>query len=182
MSPPTHRQARPPSGTKERKLRLRDSVLGPLLGKISESDDFITDLFDSLPAEIRRRVYRERYMRGDYSRLRLPDKLAVLYRHWDDVDVGEAVRNVIESQLQDLVIGKVSKRFAKAWVDAFEQLGLTAPPVTPLFGLRQRQYISDRAKYYGEEYARNRRDQDNGLQAQTLRRRPVTAENALFYR
>lgn len=180
--PTTHRQQRPPRRVKERKLTLRLPVLGRVLGNLSELRDFLQAIHDALPDEIKRKLYIER--RG--RKPRIPDLLDELYRHWDDVNLLDAAKNIIIEQGKDIIIGRASKTFSRTWLQAHDDLGITPPPVTPLFGRRQQDYVSfGRVRNDGTLYTSQTRrispPRKNPLR-ETRRKLPQTAVDALFYR
>lgn len=143
---------------------MRERLLGPLFGKLTETKDFVDAFWDALPWEIRRTwIGRPR---------RLLDKMEDLYRHWDKVDIQKALKNLAYNEAMDFVIGRSSQALHKRYFEAMENLGITGPAVGPTYGEAARRYIR------------------NGI-PKTLRtprtpsprtRYPITTPDALFYR
>lgn len=150
---------------KERKLQLREALIGPLFGKLTETKDFVDALWDALPWEIRRTwIGRPR---------RILDKMQDLYRHWAKVDMQKAIKNLAYNEVMDFVIGRSSQALHDRYFRAWDQLGITGPAVGPTFGQAQQEYIR------------------NGIpktQKDVYRRPPprprytTTSADALFYR
>lgn len=116
-SPPvsggTPTRPRPPGpGEKERKVAARDKVrqlLGWALSAYSEAGDLIDALYDALPDKLQSKLDRTP-----------ADKFSTLYRHWQDVDIAEAMMNIVENMIEDRHFGK----FIGESQDLLEELGL----------------------------------------------------------
>lgn len=103
---------RPPKGEKERKIkggynRIRQ-FLGQLLSGISEVNDVIEALWDALPES------------AQTEGANLREKFNDLYQNVDDIDMAEAVQNLVENQVED----KYLAQGFQALNEAYENLGI----------------------------------------------------------
>lgn len=120
LLPGVHRFRPPPRGTKERKFILypaSNSAIGLLMNAVSETDDFVTSLYYAVPPRFR----------SDHSKKApagLHEKMAIVYRHFDKINVGYAINNLIDNQIEDFVYGKMGRLQAKA----NRKLGLSTGP------------------------------------------------------
>lgn len=103
---------RPPKGEKERKIkggynRIR-AFLGGLLSNMSEVNDVIEALWDALPDS------------AQTEDANLRQKFNDLYQNADDIDMSEAVQNLVENQVED----KYLAQGFQALNEAYENLGI----------------------------------------------------------
>nr|QXN72839.1 MAG: hypothetical protein [Microvirus sp.] len=103
--PGRHRPARPGQRVKERKVKvLAVSPSLPVVrifSQVTEAGDLIDAVYEALPEDLRK------------GRRRMTRKLKQIYDHYDKVDIGQAIENIIENQLEDFVIGKVGQGASK---------------------------------------------------------------------
>lgn len=138
--------APPKPGQKERKGKSTMRVLLGLLDAISEGAEVVDAIYEALPEKTKRKwdCSGGRGLvdsAGQYGIDKADCKLAALWHNWHKVDIEEAVRNIIANQLQDRVIGDLSRaqpvNVGRATEDAqklvndvlewiFENSGLTA--------------------------------------------------------
>lgn len=103
--------AKTPPGTKERKTKVRETAVFLLRQayKATEAVDAIEAVHDgvgSMPSALPKEYQAKSG--------KLHDKAAALYRHWDKIDVEQAVLNLAANQVLDLVVG-VSQGKAQEW-------------------------------------------------------------------
>lgn len=97
-SPPVYHSGPPGQGTRERKVRVRGAG-GALriLNTVTEALDFIDALWLALPAELR----------TPYASPQ--QKLVDLYTNINEIDVEQAITNLILEQIEDYVYGRASQ-------------------------------------------------------------------------
>lgn len=97
-APPVYHSGPPGEGTRERKVRVRGSggVLR-ILNSVTEALDFIDALWLALPANLR----------TPYATPQ--QKLADLYTNINEIDVEQAITNVILEQVEDYAFGRASQ-------------------------------------------------------------------------
>lgn len=115
---------RPPGrGVKERKLHVavNGTRIGRLLGGYTEFVDLENALWDALPQRFRSKLPKSYASsvksfapNGLDSRVTWI-KFRDLYRHWDEVDLAKALKNVARNEMGDFVVGRVNKKLQKAW-------------------------------------------------------------------
>lgn len=115
--PGPHVRRPPGKREKERKIDAPTDGLAywgrKAIGAITEGLDFVDAFYDALP-----------------DRYRLPwaaspeQKMRALYRHWDRVQMGEAIANLAYNHVEDMVIGKAQKATKEALKKAVEDLKL----------------------------------------------------------
>jgi len=110
LRPTTHEYAPPPSGVKERKLRMpKQAVAYVILNALTETGDFIESLHDALPPGCRRsRTWKDK--QGNYHRRRIDSMLRDLFFCWPQLDARRALANVVANELEDQVIGRANRR------------------------------------------------------------------------
>lgn len=102
-SPPSN--SPPKQGTKERKLNIR-TVAGRLwavIGGMTEGLDFFYVLWNSIPPDKR-----------SSRKAHITEHFWDLYENWDEIDIGTAVSNYLNNQLEDMFYGAIGKGEAKA--------------------------------------------------------------------
>lgn len=132
ISPEGHRWHLPGPRVKERKVALSTNsfavgrAVNRLFNLVTESGDVIESFWEALPDA---HVARERAMRHGKNPT-MTEQLRQLYRHWNEVDMREALGNLLVNHLEDKVIGK----FGKATQDAYRKtpgarrIGITTGP------------------------------------------------------
>ena len=117
------RPARPrPPGpkTRERKALATGGLNGikKLINFVTESLDALNALYKALPADLRRKLFMDsgRYMTPQ-------DKIAALWKNYDQIDLNKAVLNLIMENLQDKWIGKFAKAGQKERGRIFDRHG-----------------------------------------------------------
>ena len=104
----------PKSGQKERKgLSTMRRLLG-LLDAISEGAEVVDAVYEALPEKTKKQwdCSGGRGLidsAGQYGIDKADCKLMALWHNWHKVDIDKAVRNIIANQLQDRVIGDLSR-------------------------------------------------------------------------
>lgn len=118
---------RPPRGTKERKIRVRDYAVGRAiefaLSQVTESADTLHAIFEALPMWLKfkylnaARWREERYNSGRvvaarlrYRALTPQEKVKILYDHWDKVDTRKATENILLMRGSDRMWGKIGQQ------------------------------------------------------------------------
>lgn len=105
--PPRSELPAPPGPrAKERKMTLYSldnrSTFGRIVGAMGEFGDFVESFYSTLPDWTKE---------GDRT---VQDKLETLYRHWDKVDIGKSIGNLIMNEAEDRFIGELGKLTARA--------------------------------------------------------------------
>lgn len=111
---------------KEKKMRASGGMKRAIaisfdaMNKVTEFGDFLDALFDAVPHNPKSR--KDRMERARAAREGMDGRFAYVLRHFRDIDATQAVKNVIANQIEDYVIGKVSKFGNKV-----------APGISPVF-------------------------------------------------
>lgn len=124
--PDDHRSKPPGPGDKERKViaNVRNgSLVGWLIGTVTESIDFIEAVHKALPKDVR--MHWRKDAKGKWRPVKpaVDVMLADLYQHFDKLDLNEALKNVLIEQLQDAAVGKLGKRAQQEAKPFLEKLG-----------------------------------------------------------
>lgn len=103
-----HRDERPPERTKERKVQLSGAARVALrVGyAMTEYVDFVEALYDALPYRFREQARREAREAGE--KVGPHRKMQMVFLHFDDLDVSQAVFNILENAVEDLIVGGAS--------------------------------------------------------------------------
>jgi hypothetical protein len=106
---PPHTSTKPGPKVKERKIKTpRGAKLAlTAVSNFTEALDGIDAFYWALPKAIRKDIFIRAQRDGGH--LGIDDKLAGLYRHFDQIDLDTAIDNLIKNQLQDGFIAKWSK-------------------------------------------------------------------------
>jgi len=97
-----------PPGPKERELKAKwispvTAKLWRLLGQVTEGIDFVAALYNALPKSVRRRV------RAENNFFVTPrDKAEALWRYWREINLNEAMRQLIREQFVDTFYGRIA--------------------------------------------------------------------------
>lgn len=112
--PPSFQYAKPPPGTREKKLKV-NTRLAPFLiiNALTESIDFTKAIWEALPAKYR----KAKGTRIDYM-------LADIWRHWDKIDWREAAYNLVENAVEDNTIGRINRAVNSRTEDVFGRTGI----------------------------------------------------------
>lgn len=129
--PSVHENAPPSRGEKERKTvaNLRSgSLLGTLVGHVTEGLDFLEAVFDALPPEFKPGWYKIHGKGGKEIWVKRwqasPQQMAdALWEHFGELDINAAIYNLIANQLEDAFYGKLGKRAQQLAGPLLEQLG-----------------------------------------------------------
>lgn len=113
---PAPQQAqRPGRREKERKVMANSTarrLLGWALSQYSEVGDLVDALYDALPNEFQ----------NDADKT-IVDKIQTMYKHWDKVDMAEAMGNIVNDQVTDPKFAEAFKKMQ----DTFESYGMELP-------------------------------------------------------
>lgn len=137
--PGVHLNVPPGPATKERKVKMSRaaSFLWHAVGHVTEAADAYKAFWDALPDSAKSGYYRIHTKGGRTKYVKrwfpTPDQMAKdLYRHWDKVDMKQALTNVAMNEVQDALIGGVNKRINEGfrpWYNLSRRpLGITAGP------------------------------------------------------
>lgn len=99
----------PGPGVKERKIRI-GLTGGParIVNVITEGRDFVQALWKALPKKFRSKPKKGR------KTLTVQQMLRDIYDHLNDIDLADAVLNVIENEIQDRFYGKAGQKYRDA--------------------------------------------------------------------
>lgn len=102
-------QKRPPrSDERERKFRMGNSALRIVMGVLSgltEAGDLIDAIYKSIPAKGTARRWKGRDGKWREAAITPQDKLAFIMFNWDKIDLGDALWNIAENELEDRAFG-----------------------------------------------------------------------------
>jgi hypothetical protein len=97
---------------KERKVRVGTVNDVPWLAwianAITESTDVVNAIFDAIPLKDRWLVGKKGFGRY-YGPMKVTDKLKVIYREADKIDIEKAFKNLMKNQAEDAIIGRLSQ-------------------------------------------------------------------------
>lgn len=113
-----HQYRPPPKGTKERKVKTTMDVALRVASAATEAVDVIDAVYYALPAHMR------------VKNATPQTKLLLIYRNVNSLDLPAAIRNIVLTQLMDVVSAKASKPLRTA-LDT--HLGTKAPSQRPWF-------------------------------------------------
>lgn len=132
---PEHVRRPPVRGERERKpgpevKRAIDKIVGPT----TEAVDAIAAVYDALPWSVRKQAYRECLAGGGTGRecMTPQRKLEVVYENYDRLDMQKVVENLAKNEIEDRLIGELSRRAEKnlrdrGWHDRFGRGPTTGP-------------------------------------------------------
>lgn len=124
---------------KERKVALSvRGILSTIMNLTSETKDFVESFWKALPKELRSKP------RKGEKKVRLPDMLQDLYKHWGDVDLPQALANVIDNEIKDQLYGRMGK-LVKSGVKRAADGGYYVGGVGPQAGGRYRPQVNSKA-------------------------------------
>ena len=105
-TPEPHLREPPGSNTRERKVvdggqALRN--LRKVFHSMTEACDAIQAVYEALPENVRKAEKKsKRYSKCSHQ-------ANVLYRHWDEVDINQAIENLIKNHIEDKIIGTMNR-------------------------------------------------------------------------
>lgn len=122
-----HNRLPPGRGTKERKVRVRGIpssmyAVREVLSGFTEAFDFLEALYRAIPDK-----KKPRYKNTKFAWKAPPYQVMAdhVYKHLSDIDVPQAIQNVLTNELQDQIIGRLSRGARKSYTD------VTGSPVGP---------------------------------------------------
>lgn len=109
----------PPKGTKERKLKspVYYRAIMSIFDLVTETMDVVNALYWAIPPNLRKKGYTSPV-----------DKARAVYRHFGEIDLDTAIKNLMRNQLEDMLIGMQSK-VSQA---AMRNFGFGAQAVDPI--------------------------------------------------
>lgn len=111
-----------PPGRKEKERKTKLGAVGGtaaarIVNMTTESLDFLDALWDALPEEIKRKGARHNRSLAEKlerkGRKRYSEKVKDVWNHFDKINLTDALENIIKNQVEDFVIGKMSKHATK---------------------------------------------------------------------
>lgn len=92
-----HSRRPPDRGEREKKVGAGGvlATFGRYVLQLTELNDLLEALIEAMPRELR-----------PSDNATLYDKAQAVYDHMDDIDVADAIRNLIENQIEDTIIGR----------------------------------------------------------------------------
>lgn len=97
--------ARPPEGTKERKINTKTYLLMRVVNAVTEGVDLVESAWDALPRSAQTRVKGKKTTAWQ--------KMQDVYRNIDKIDGRKFVKNVILNEIEDRFFGKIGRINAK---------------------------------------------------------------------
>lgn len=124
---PKHKNAPPDNRTKERKSNvwgLGATTVGKVFGAATETGDAVDSLWDALPDSFKKKEMAKRHGKKP----KLLDKIGQLFDNWEDVNVEQAIGNLIANQIEDRAYGAVGKALQKPGKAMGSNRGLSGGP------------------------------------------------------
>lgn len=108
IRPSNHRARKPGKRTKERKVVVSATKMlaGRLAGKVTEGLDALDSVYEALPEKLRARERMRRHGKDPRAAV----KLRLLYDHWEEVDLRQAVVNLLANELEDWFYGQLGRQ------------------------------------------------------------------------
>lgn len=116
----------PPKGSKEKKFLSRSARIGIAIFKafdrVSEAAEVVDSFFEALPQDIQdqyTKAHKKRGLADTAGQFGLGGadwKLQALYKHWDKVNIPNALINVLFNEFEDQIIGKKAAQLQKLGV------------------------------------------------------------------
>lgn len=107
FEPPTHQVAKPPKGTREKKMRLHLSPKTAAMGFLSAVTNYaelIDCMYKSIPESFRKEFRREEYRSGRHFKGWIPapqDKARAVWRYLKQVDAGKLAQCIVANEIGD---------------------------------------------------------------------------------
>lgn len=104
--------------TRERKVRLGRSMsvafraIKWAINGLTESADVIMALWKAIPKDVRDRFISD-YLDRHGEPPKLPAQALFVYEHFGDIDLEDALRNLVNNQIEDFIFGWIGSRIAK---------------------------------------------------------------------
>lgn len=106
-SPPN--PTRPGERVKERKVRIPRSAAGVILHSLinlaTEGLDLVNELHKALPPSRRFRRNQD----GSWRRATQWERMQDLYQHYDEIDIGQAIANVVANEVEDRAYARIGQ-------------------------------------------------------------------------
>lgn len=109
-----HKRTRPGRRVKESKFQgapaaalMAFRALSRLKESLTELNDFLDSLLESLPKDLQKVPHTGKFATPQ-------EKLAHLHKHWDKVDAGKAIAELIQNEIEDRAIGRAIAASDKA--------------------------------------------------------------------
>lgn len=102
--PPVTPRTQPKPGEKERKVRSNVPGLFQILRRMRDAAYATTEGLDMLDA-----FYEALPKQYQVAKPRPQDKAKMLYRHWEKVDLNQALLNLIQNHVEDALVGRLSR-------------------------------------------------------------------------
>lgn len=134
-----HAVSPPKPRTKEVKLRMTGAamraarVLRWILNTATESADFIMSFWKAIPAKDRWRFVNDFKARHNGRYPKLHEQAWFVYENWNKLDMEKAIRNLINNQMEDFVIG-LKGRVSRDAVQGLAAAGVWRVPFGIGFG------------------------------------------------
>lgn len=94
------------TGTKERKTYIKaPAVVASAMNAVTETEDFVDAFWDALPDRVKNREMARRHGKKP----KFQDKAWQVWRYWHEVDLSQAMINLALNEVQDRVIGRMSR-------------------------------------------------------------------------
>lgn len=114
-----HRYEPPPPGTKERKLILAaGGALAAAANILTESADFVEALYFAIPG----------YLRPYKGRTTVQERVDAIYRHFKDIDIAQAVENLLVNEAGDRIGGSKGRLSREAKRRFYNRTGVNLLP------------------------------------------------------
>lgn len=103
FAPPTHANVPPRQRERERKINSGSLVAATAIyGALTESIDAVDSIYEAIPSSARRAS-------GPIG------KVEAIYANFDKIDWVEAIKNLLENQLEDRIVGRSIGATTKAY-------------------------------------------------------------------
>lgn len=100
-----------PPGRNEKERKTRRSIPARLLlNSLTESSDIIDAFYKSIPAKGTKRRWKGRDGKWREAAITPQDKLLFIFKNAKHMDLDKAIDNLVENELEDRVIGGLSRR------------------------------------------------------------------------
>ena len=134
--PNPHYSEPPPDGTRERKARVPYGLAARFamsaFNKITETGDFIDALYWAIPKATRVHE-RKRYKDGNTwknATISLREKTRMVAKHYREIDIEQALANLVENWAEDRVIGSLGQASKRA-IQYLNDQGIYARVISP---------------------------------------------------
>ena len=128
-TPRPHQRRKPPPNVRERKVDMRvGGVAAAVIGFTTEGLDFINAVYKALPDQYKPGYY---FVRGKWVKrwnASQWQRMNALWRHWDKVDIGQAINEVAKNQIEDKIFGGIGAAVGKATFRAGFHRGIQVGP------------------------------------------------------